>query len=89
MSAVSAGDAGALSWRAQRSRTATMKLAFFGTGLMGSGFVRRMLANGHDVSVWNRSPAKAHALQADRARAAAAERGCRAGAKPAGRRVSS
>ncbi len=41
-----------------------MKIAFFGTGLMGSGFVRRMLANGHAVNVWNRSPAKAQALVA-------------------------
>ena len=46
-----------------------MKIAFFGTGLMGSGFVRRMLANGHQVNVWNRSPAKALALQADGATA--------------------
>jgi 3-hydroxyisobutyrate dehydrogenase-like beta-hydroxyacid dehydrogenase len=41
-----------------------MKIAFFGTGLMGSGFVRRLRANGHDLNVWNRSPAKARALQA-------------------------
>ncbi len=40
-----------------------MKIAFFGTGLMGSGFVRRLRANGHEVNVWNRSPAKAQALQ--------------------------
>ncbi len=40
-----------------------MKIAFLGTGLMGSGFVRRMLANGHQVSVWNRTAAKAQALQ--------------------------
>ena len=46
-----------------------MKLAFFGTGLMGSGFVRRLLANGHEVNVWNRSAAKARALEADGARA--------------------
>ena len=39
-----------------------MKVAFFGTGLMGTGFVRRMLANGHQVNVWNRSPDKARAL---------------------------
>ena len=32
-----------------------MKIAFFGTGLMGSGFVRRARANGHEVNVWNRS----------------------------------
>lgn len=46
-----------------------MKIAFFGTGLMGSGFVRRLRANGHQVNVWNRSPAKARALQADGAAA--------------------
>jgi 3-hydroxyisobutyrate dehydrogenase len=39
-----------------------MKIAFFGTGLMGSGFVRRARANGLDVNVWNRSPAKARAM---------------------------
>ena len=46
-----------------------MKIAFFGTGLMGSGFVRRLRATGHDVNVWNRTPAKAHALEAAGARA--------------------
>lgn len=42
-----------------------MKIAFFGTGLMGSGFVRRLRATGHEVNVWNRSAAKARALEAD------------------------
>ena len=46
-----------------------MKIAFFGTGLMGAGFVRRLRANGHELSVWNRSPAKAQALAADGIRA--------------------
>ena len=46
-----------------------MKIAFFGTGLMGSGFVRRLRATGHEVNVWNRSGAKARALEADGARA--------------------
>ena len=46
-----------------------MKIAFFGTGLMGSGFVRHLLAGGHDVTVWNRSAAKARALEAHGARA--------------------
>ena len=46
-----------------------MKIAFFGTGLMGSGFVRRLRANGHEVNVWNRSAAKARKLEADGARA--------------------
>ncbi|MBC7955163.1 MAG: NAD(P)-dependent oxidoreductase [Cytophagales bacterium] len=46
-----------------------MKIAFFGTGLMGSGFVRRLLANGDEVNVWNRSAAKALALEAHGAKA--------------------
>jgi 3-hydroxyisobutyrate dehydrogenase len=46
-----------------------MKIAFFGTGLMGSGFVRRLRASGHEVNVWNRTAAKAHALEAHGARA--------------------
>jgi 3-hydroxyisobutyrate dehydrogenase len=46
-----------------------MKIAFFGAGLMGTGFVRRALANGHQVHVWNRSGAKARALEAHGAKA--------------------
>jgi 3-hydroxyisobutyrate dehydrogenase len=46
-----------------------MKIAFFGTGLMGASFVRRARANGLEVNVWNRSPAKARALEALGARA--------------------
>ncbi len=46
-----------------------MKIAFFGTGLMGSGFVHRLRASGHEVNVWNRTPAKARALEASGARA--------------------
>jgi 3-hydroxyisobutyrate dehydrogenase len=46
-----------------------MKLAFLGTGLMGSGFVRRLLESGHEVRAWNRSGAKARALEADGAKA--------------------
>jgi 3-hydroxyisobutyrate dehydrogenase len=46
-----------------------MKIAFLGTGLMGSGFVRRMRANGIEVRVWNRDGAKARALLADGATA--------------------
>lgn len=45
-----------------------MKIAFLGTGLMGSGFVRRQRALGNDVNVWNRSAAKARALEGDGAR---------------------
>jgi 3-hydroxyisobutyrate dehydrogenase len=48
-----------------------MKIAFLGAGLMGTGFVRRLLANGHEVAVWNRNPARAQALQAHGAKACA------------------
>jgi 3-hydroxyisobutyrate dehydrogenase len=40
-------------------------IAFFGAGLLGSGFVRALRKRGVDVHVWNRSPAKARALEAD------------------------
>ncbi len=46
-----------------------MKIAFFGAGLMGAGFIRRALETGHAVNVWNRDPAKAKALEADGAKA--------------------
>ena len=36
-----------------------MKIAFFGTGLMGTGFVRHLIANGHQVSIWNRTASRA------------------------------
>lgn len=38
------------------------KIGFIGLGLMGTPMVRRLLAAGHPVRVWNRSPAKAEAL---------------------------
>lgn len=41
-----------------------MKLAFCGLGLMGEPMVKRLLAAGHSVNVWNRTPAKAQALTA-------------------------
>lgn len=40
-------------------------IAFFGTGLLGSGFVRALRRRGETVHVWNRTPAKAKALEAD------------------------
>ena len=58
-----------------------MKIAFFGTGLMGSGFVRRLLSQGHEVNVWNRSPAKARALESDGAKAFADPAAALAGAE--------
>jgi 3-hydroxyisobutyrate dehydrogenase len=46
-----------------------MKIAFLGAGLMGTGFVRRLLANGNEVNVWNRTAERAKALEAYGARA--------------------
>ena len=46
-----------------------MKIAYFGTGLMGSGFVRHLLDLGHEVRVWNRRAGKARALESDGAHA--------------------
>jgi len=40
----------------------SMKVAFCGLGLMGAAMAHRLLAAGHDVSVWNRSAQKASAL---------------------------
>jgi 3-hydroxyisobutyrate dehydrogenase len=44
-------------------------IAFFGMGLLGSNFVRAYRRRGEDVHVWNRTPAKARALEADGAKA--------------------
>lgn len=44
-------------------------IAFYGMGLLGSGFVRALRRRGEDVHVWNRSHDKAAALEADGARA--------------------
>ncbi len=44
-------------------------IAFFGTGLLGSGFVRALLRRGETVHVWNRTADKARALEAHGARA--------------------
>ncbi|GAB2940867.1 hypothetical protein GCM10027280_31750 [Micromonospora polyrhachis] len=38
------------------------EIAVLGTGQMGSAMVRRLLATGHRVTVWNRTPGRAAAL---------------------------
>src|SRR5262245_54212624 len=48
------------------------KIAFLGTGLLGSGMVETLLRRGNDVTVWNRTESKARALEALGARVAAA-----------------
>ena len=38
-------------------------IAFLGTGLLGSNFVKALLKKGHQVQVWNRTASKAKALE--------------------------
>lgn len=47
-----------------------MRISVLGTGLMGAPMARRLLAAGHAVSVWNRTPGKALPLAAHGARVA-------------------
>ncbi|MFP2907827.1 NAD(P)-dependent oxidoreductase [Pyxidicoccus sp. 3LFB2] len=42
--------------------SSSTKMAVIGTGLMGSALARAFAAAGHDVVVWNRTPAKARAV---------------------------
>jgi 2-hydroxy-3-oxopropionate reductase len=58
----------------------TPKIAFLGAGLMGAPMARRLLAAGHNVSVWNRSPEKAKALETFGAKAFDAAEEAAAGA---------
>jgi 3-hydroxyisobutyrate dehydrogenase len=43
-------------------------IAFLGTGLLGSNWVRAMIKRGEDVHVWNRTNSKAKALEAEGAK---------------------
>src|SRR5262245_55145324 len=44
-------------------------IAFFGMGLLGANFVKALRRRGEEVQVWNRTPARASALEAIGARA--------------------
>jgi len=44
-------------------------IAYLGTGLLGSAFVKALLKKGQQVNVWNRTASKAKALEADGAKA--------------------
>ena len=48
-----------------------MRTAWLGTGLMGSPMARRLLAAGHEVTVWNRTATRTAAVVAAGAQAAA------------------
>ena len=45
--------------------SSTAKIAFLGTGLMGSHMARNILKAGFSLTAWNRTLAKAQALIAD------------------------
>jgi len=45
-----------------------MKIAFLGLGNMGFPMAGRLIRAGHDVAVWNRTPAKAEPLRAEGAK---------------------
>lgn len=49
-----------------------MKIAFLGLGAMGTPMVQHLVKAGHDVTVWNRSRARAEALEGVRIAATAA-----------------
>jgi 3-hydroxyisobutyrate dehydrogenase-like beta-hydroxyacid dehydrogenase len=57
------------------------QLAFLGLGQMGSPMAARLLEAGHDVTVWNRTPAKTEPLIRLGATAAASPAGAVAGAE--------
>src|SRR5882757_4117259 len=42
-----------------------VEIGFCGPGLMGAPMIRQLLRAGHSVHVWNRTRAKAEALQGD------------------------
>ena len=44
-------------------------IAWLGTGLLGANFTRKLLERGETVHVWNRTPEKARALEAEGAKA--------------------
>ncbi len=47
-----------------------MKIAFLGLGNMGAPMAKRLLGAGHEVTVWNRTPARAEPLAASGAKIA-------------------
>jgi 3-hydroxyisobutyrate dehydrogenase-like beta-hydroxyacid dehydrogenase len=57
-----------------------MEIAWIGTGIMGAPMARRLLAAGHKVRVYNRSPEKAARLRADGAAVCAGPAEAAAGA---------
>lgn len=51
--------------RVQHQRSIYMQIAIIGLGRMGMNMARRLLRGGHEVAVWNRSPAKTQVMEAE------------------------
>ncbi|MEV6661745.1 NAD(P)-dependent oxidoreductase [Nocardia fluminea] len=51
--------------------TVAQRVSVIGLGAMGTALAKALLAGGHEVTVWNRTPARAEALAADGAKVAA------------------
>src|SRR4051794_11617004 len=58
-----------------------MRTAVLGTGIMGAAMARTLAREGHDVTVWNRTPARAEAVAGARITAHADLAGAVAGAE--------
>ncbi len=58
-----------------------MRTAVLGTGIMGAAMARTLAREGHDVAVWNRTPARAEAVAGSGIRAHAELAGAVAGAE--------
>ncbi|MFC6013159.1 NAD(P)-dependent oxidoreductase [Nocardia lasii] len=52
------------------NQAAAQRVSVIGLGAMGTALAKALLAGGHEVTVWNRTPARAEALVADGARVA-------------------
>lgn len=51
-------------------QAAAQRISVIGLGAMGTALAKALLAGGHQVTVWNRTPARAEALAADGAKVA-------------------
>ena len=58
-----------------------MRVTVLGTGIMGTGMARSLMREGHEVTVWNRTPARAGTLADEGAEVAAAAADAVAGAE--------
>src|SRR6202012_2591603 len=61
--------------RHARWHSGTMRIAILGMGNMGRAFAARALETRHQTTVWNRSPGRAEALVAARAKEAGSPSG--------------